>query len=158
MPQKHLGWSDPGVIFRTSIWEVASNTESEILRYVLLDSICESAGVHQDWINQDNFPPRFAEVRIIRNLLAHGDKSPNSNVQKYLNFFQDKFRKDRFEGRPWHLDLALMRKAPLLSAVWKVVLRGCADPCVSLEELDPAMTSPGIINIDRGPCPLVDDR
>lgn len=64
---------------------------------------------------------------------------------------------DRFEGRPWHLDLALMRKAPLLSAVWKVMLRDCADPCVSLDELDPAMTNPGIINIDRGPCPLADD-
>jgi hypothetical protein len=157
MPQKHLGWSDAGVIFRTSTWEIASNADNEILRYVLLDSICESAGVRQDWGNQDDFPPRFAEVRLIRNLLAHGDEFPKSNVRKYMNFFRDRFPVDRFKGRPWHLDLALTRKAPLLSAVWKVVLRDCADPCVSLEESDPAMINPSIIYIERGPCPLVDD-
>lgn len=154
MPQKHLGWSNAGVVFRVSTWEVASTTDNEILRYVLLDSICESAGVCQNWVIKDSFPPRFAEVRIIRNLLAHGARLPRQEVQKYINFFRDRLPADRFEGRPCHLDLALMRKASLLSAVWKVVLRDCADSDVSLEELDPAMKDPGFINIESGPCPF----
>jgi hypothetical protein len=77
MPPSHCGWSDDAVQFRLSAWDVARHTEDPVLRFVMLDAICESASVCRDWTDQSRPPPRFAEVRLIRNLLVHGSPSPN---------------------------------------------------------------------------------
>ncbi|KZY74147.1 hypothetical protein A3740_17430 [Oleiphilus sp. HI0068] len=71
-PPSHNGWEDEGLEFRLNAWNVASKTEDVVLRFVMLDTICESTEVNQDWADRDKWPPRFAEVRLVRNLLVHG--------------------------------------------------------------------------------------
>lgn len=132
MPPNHAGWSDEGLEFRLSAWDVASHTEDTVLRFVMLDSICESALVPRKWDNKDSWPPRFAEVRLIRNLLVHGTKVPNEEVLRYLEVCTRSIPGNRFTSRYKHLDLARLRSAHLVLSVWRVVMNDCVEADVEL--------------------------
>lgn len=157
MPPSHCGWSSDAVQFRLSAWDIARHTEDPVLRFVMLDAICESASVCRDWTDQSRPPPRFAEVRLIRNLLVHGSPSPNDQVRQYLGLLRSPVPISRFSGRFKHIELARIRSPHLLSAVWKIVINDCVDIDIELNAADPA-TSSGIILLDRGPYPIVDGK
>ncbi len=153
MPPQHVGWTDAGLEFRLTAWDVASHTEDTVLRFVMLDSICESAGVPQDWINQDSWPPRFAEVRLIRNLLVHGAEVPKQEVLRYLEVCARFIPGNRFESRYKHLELAQLRSAHLVLSVWRVVVNGCVEVDVELFSDQPASRG-GFVIEDQGPYPI----
>lgn len=155
MPPRHCGWSNDAVQFRLSAWDIARHTEDPVLRFVMLDAICESASVCQDWPDQSGLPPRFAEVRLIRNLLVHGKPSPNNQVRQYLRLLRSPVRISRFSGRFEHIELAKVRSPHLLSAVWKIVINDCIDIPIELNAAEPA-TASGIFLLDRGPYPIED--
>ncbi len=157
MPLRHCGWSNEAIQFRLSAWESARHTEDTVLRFVMLDAICESASVSRDWTDKSRFPPRFAEVRLIRNLIVHGGENPNNQVRQYLGFLRDPIPISRYSGRLQHIDLARIRAPYLMSAVWNVVINDCVDNELDLNESEPAMLS-GFILIDNGPCPIENDR
>jgi len=154
IPPTHTGWPDDAVEFRLSAWDVARHTEESVLRFVMLDSICESAGVLQDWTNEQTWPPRFAEVRLIRNLLVHGSKTPNKQVRRYLETCTISTPINRFTGRHKHLELARLRSPHLKSAVWSIVINDCVDAEINLRSAQPASLS-GIILLDNGPHPTI---
>lgn len=156
MPPKHCGWAREGVQFRLGAWEIARHTEDVILRFVMLDAICESASVNQDWTDLSRHPPRFAEVRLIRNLLVHGSSIPKNQVQEYLRLVSASVSASRFDGRFEHIELARFRSPHLLSAVWKIVINDCVDNEIDLQAAEPASTS-GFLLLDRGPYPLTND-
>jgi hypothetical protein len=143
-----VGWSEEALEFILSAWGVASHTEDLVLCFVMLDTICKAAEVSQDWVDKAKWPPRFAEVRLIRNLLVHGVKTPKPQVREYLEFCTNSIDSNRFENRYQHLELARFRCSHLKSAVWKVV----KDEVDLLSE-EPA-TLRGILLIDNGPHPL----
>jgi hypothetical protein len=153
MPPKHTGWSDDAVEFRLSAWEVARHSEDIVLRFVMLDSICESAKVTQDWADNESWPPRFAEVRLIRNLLVHGSERPKEQVRRYLETCTVSIPTSRFTGRHKHLELARLRAPHLMSAVWKIVINDCVDSQIELSCGQPASLK-GIILLDQGPYPI----
>jgi len=150
MPPSHAGWSDEGLEFRVSAWDIASHTEDTVLRFVMLDSICESAGVSQEWIDRGTWPPRFAEVRLIRNLLVHGSAEPNQEVLKYLEVCTRSIPGNRFINRHKHLELARLRSAHLVLSVWRVVVNDCVESEVELSSYQPASLR-GCIIEDQGP-------
>lgn len=150
MPPKHVGWSDEGLEFRVAAWDVASHTEDIVLRFVMLDSICESAGVPREWIEEDSWPPRFAEVRFIRNLLVHGTEMPSHQVLRYLEVCTKCIPGNRFTSRHKHLELARLRSAQLVSSVWRVVMNGCVEADVELFSDQPASIGGWLIE-DQGP-------
>lgn len=156
MPPSHCGWSNEAVQFRLSAWDIARHTEDPVLRFVMLDAICESASVSQDWTDQSRPPPRFAEVRLIRNLLVHGSPSPKDQVRQYLGLFRSPVPISRFSGRFKHIEVARIRSPHLLSAVWKIVINDCVDIDLDLNAAEPASSS-GIILFDRGPYPIEND-
>mgnify|MGYP000920406127 CR=1 FL=1 len=156
MPPRHCGWESEGVQFRLDAWEIARHTEDVTLRFVMLDAICESASVNQDWTDLSRLPPRFAEVRLIRNLLVHGRPNPKNQVQQYLGLLREPVPVSRFDGRSEHLELARFRSPHLLSAVWKIVINDCVDIEVDFQSAEPASTS-GILLLDRGPYPIRSD-
>lgn len=151
-PHSHCGWSDESAEFRVGAWDVARHSNDPVLLFVMLDAICESACVTQAWIDKDRIPPRFAEVRIIRNLLVHGSESPNEDVARYLSLYTPSIPKSRFSNREDHLNLARMRSAHLLSAVWQIVLNDIGEDEHNLREVEPASQG-GIILISHGPSP-----
>ncbi|MEW8557987.1 MAG: hypothetical protein AB2588_08365 [Candidatus Thiodiazotropha sp.] len=153
MPPSHNGWSNEAVQFRLSAWDTARHTDDPVLRFVMLDAICESASVSRDWIDLTQLPPRFAEVRLIRNLLVHGSPYPSDQVRQYLELLGSSIPKNRYSGRLDHIELARFRSAHLLSAVWKIVINDCIDIDVELFADEPASTS-GTILLDRGPYPI----
>jgi hypothetical protein len=150
MPPRHAGWLDEGHEFRIGAWDIASHTENNVLRFVMLDSICESAGVPRNWVNKAAWPHRFAEVRLIRNLIVHGSEQPNSEVLQYLEACTKSILGNRFTNRHKHLELARLRSAHLMSCVWKVVVNGCVDCEVELFSDRPVGLS-GIVLEDQGP-------
>ncbi|MEQ1814615.1 MAG: hypothetical protein ABL860_09240 [Candidatus Nitrotoga sp.] len=153
MPPSHCGWANEAVQFRLSAWDIARHTEDPVLRFVMLDAICESASVSQDWTDQSRPPPRFAEVRLIRNLLVHGSPSPNDQVRQYLRLLRPPVPMSRFSGRFEHIELARFRSPHLLSAVWKIVINDCVDIELDLNAAEPASFS-GIMLLDRGSYPI----
>jgi hypothetical protein len=157
MPPHHAGWTDEGLEFRLAAWDVASHTDDTVLRFVMLDSICESAGVPQRWINQDSWPPRFAEVRLIRNLLVHGTEMPKNEVRHYLAVCARSISGNRFTSRYEHLELAQLRSAHLVLSVWRVVLRGCVKVHVDLFSDQPASRG-GFVIEDQGVYPIQSPR
>ncbi len=156
MPPRHCGWSREGAQFRLGVWDIARHTEDVILRFVMLDTICESASVNQDWTDTSRLPPRFAEVRLIRNLLVHGRSSPKVQVLQYLELLRSPVPTSRFTGRFEHIELARFRSPHLLSAVWKIVINDCIDIELDLQAAEPASPS-GFLLLDRGPYPLTND-
>ncbi len=151
MPDSHVGWGDSSAEFRASAWVVAKKTNDIVLEFVMLDCICESANVTQKWTDRDTYPPRFAEVRILRNLLVHGQNSPRQEVLQYL----DRFRtvgSSRYSDRDNHLKLAQSRSAHLQSAVWHIVVNDCVDEDVDIRASEPASQG-GLVIVDEGPCP-----
>jgi hypothetical protein len=156
MPPSHCGWSNEAVQFRLSAWDTARHTEDPVLRFVMLDVICESASVSQDWKDQSRPPPRFAEIRLIRNLLVHGRQSPNDQVFQYLRLLRPPVPICRFSGRSEHIELARIRSPHLLSAVWKIVINDCVDIKLDLNAAEPASFS-AILLLDRGPYPIESD-
>lgn len=156
MPPRHCGWAREGVQFRLGAWDIARHTEDVILRFVMLDAICESASVNQAWTDLSRLPPRFAEVRLIRNLLVHGSPIPKNQVQQYLRLLSAPVPASRFDGRYEHIELARFRSPHLLSAVWKIVINDCVDIEIDLHAAEPASTS-GFLLIDRGPYPRTND-
>lgn len=152
MPPNHTGWSEKGLEFRLSAWDIASHTEDTVLRFVMLDSICESAGVSRNWTNKDDWPPRFAEVRLIRNLLVHGSETPKQEVCQYLEACTKSIPESRFTVRYKHLELARLRSPHLLLSVWRIVIDGCVETEVDLHSEQPADLG-GIFTIDNGPFP-----
>lgn len=152
IPPSHSGWSNDATEFRLSAWDIARHTDDHVLRFVMLDSICESAMVPQDWIDESSWPPRFAEVRLIRNLLVHGSMTPNYKVRLFLERCTKSVPINRFAGRRDHLELARMRSPHLMSAVWQIVINDCVDVQVDLRCAEPA-TLRGILLIDKGPYP-----
>lgn len=155
IPPSHCGWSNDAVQFRLSAWDIARHTEDPVLRFVMLDAICESASVCQDWIDQSRLPPRFAEVRLVRNLLVHGSPNPKDQVREYLGLLRSPVPINRFIGRFEHIELARIRSPHLLSAVWKIVINDCVDISIELNAAEPA-TSSGIFLLDLGPYPIKD--
>lgn len=136
--------------FRLSAWDIASHTEDTVLRFVMLDSICESAHVPQDWMNKDSWPPRFAEVRLIRNLLVHGTEVPKGEVLQYLHVCTKSIPGNRFTSRYKHLDLARLRSAHLVLSVWRVVMNDCVEADVELFSEDSASIF-GCVIEEQGP-------
>lgn len=156
MPPRHCGWSNEGVQFRLGAWDIARHTEDVILRFVMLDAICESASVNQAWTDSSRLPPRFAEVRLIRNLLVHGSRNPRDQVRQYLGLLRSPVPASRFAGRFEHIELARTRSPHLLSAVWEIVINDCVDIELDLLATEPASMS-GILLLDRGPYPTGSD-
>lgn len=152
LPPSHVGWGDESLELILSAWEVASHTEDVVLCFVMLDTICEAAGIPQVWVDKTKWPPRFVEVNLIRNLLVHGSEKPNSNVRNYLEFFTKSIGSNRFENRHQHIELAMFRCAHLKSAVWKVVMNKIVEDEVDILSTEPA-TLQGIIIMDEGPHP-----
>lgn len=152
MPPTHCGWSNEAAQFRLSAWDIARHTEDPVLRFVMLDAICESASVSQEWTDQSQVPPRFAEVRLIRNLLVHGSPCPKAQVLQYLRLLRSPVPISRFSGRFEHIELARFRSPHLLSAVWKIVINDCVDIELNLHASEPASSS-GFLLLDRGPYP-----
>lgn len=152
VPHSHCGWSEESAECRIGAWDVARHSNDPVLLFVMFDAICESACVTQAWIDKDRMPPRFAEVRLIRNLLVHGSESPNEDVARYLSLYNPSIPKSRFSNREDHLNLARMRSAHLLSAVWQIVLNDIVDAEQSLMEDEPASQG-GIILFSHGPFP-----
>jgi hypothetical protein len=152
-PPSHVGWSEEALEFILSAWGVASHTEDLVLCFVMLDTICEAAEVSQNWVDKAKWPPRFAEVRLIRNLLVHGVKTPKPQVREYLEFCTNSIDSNRFENRYQHLELAQFRCSHLKSAVWKVVMNKVVEDEVDLLSEEPA-TLRGILLIDNGPHPF----
>lgn len=153
LPPSHVGWSDESLELILSAWEVASHTEDVVLCFVMLDTICEAAGIPQVWVDKTKWPPRFVEVNLIRNLLVHGSEKPNSHVRNYLEFCTESIGSNRFENRHHHIELARFRCSHLKSAVWKVVMNKVVDDEVDLLSEEPA-TLRGILLIDNGPHPF----
>lgn len=151
MPHSHCGWNDKSAEFRIGAWDTARHSHDPVLRYVMLDAICESACVAREWINKDRMPPRFAEVRLIRNLLVHGSEDPNVDVARYLSLYNPSIPDNRFSNREEHLNLARMRSAHLLSAVWRIVINDLVDIDYNLRQDEPASQG-GIFLISDGPC------
>jgi hypothetical protein len=156
MPNSHCGWSDESAEFRIDAWDVARHASDPILRFVMLNTICESACVNQAWLEKDRMPPRFAEIRLIRNLLVHGSQSPKEDVARYLGLYNPSIPNSRFSNRDDHLNLARMRSAHLLSAVWQIVINDIVDIEQNLRPNEPA-TQGGILLIDHGPFPIGSD-
>ena len=152
MPPTHCGWSNEAAQFRLSAWDIARHTEDPVLSFVMLDAICESASVSQEWTDQSQVPPRFAEVRLIRNLLVHGSPCPKAQVLQYLRLLRSPVPISRFSGRFEHIELARFRSPHLLSAVWKIVINDCVDIELNLHASEPASSS-GFLLLDRGPYP-----
>jgi len=150
MPPSHIGWSDEGLEFRVGAWDIACHTDDDVLCFVMLDSICESAGVPQKWTDRDAWPPRFAEVRLIRNLLVHGSEKPNPEVLKYLEVCTRSIPGNRYTNRHKHLELARLRSAHLVLSVWRVVVNGIVESEVELFSDQPASLR-GFIVEDQGP-------
>lgn len=142
--------------FRLGAWDIARHTEDGILRFVMLDAICESASVNQDWTDPSRLPPRFAEVRLSRNLLVHGSPSPKDQVRQYLGLLRSPVPASRFAGRFEHIELGRIRSPHLLSAVWKIMINDCVDIQLNLQATEPASTS-GFLLLDRGPYPIGSD-
>ncbi len=153
MPPSHSGWPNGAIEFRLSAWAIARHTDDPTLRFVMLDSICESAEVPQKWADYSTWPPRFAEVRLIRNLLVHGSMTPNSEVRRFLERFTISIPGNRFTGRYKHLELARVRSAHLMSAVWAIVINDCVDVQIDLRPAQPA-TLQGFLLVDKGPYPI----
>lgn len=149
-PPNHSGWQDEGLEFRVSAWDIASHTDDNVLRFVMLDSICESAGVPREWTDRDVWPPRFAEVRLIRNLIVHGSEQPSPEVLQYLEVCTKSILGNRFTNRHKHLELARLRSAHLMSSVWRVIVNCCVEGEVELFSSRPASLR-GIIVEDQGP-------
>jgi hypothetical protein len=122
IPSMHYGWSNESAEFRIRAWDVARHTEDPVLRFVMLNIICEAAEVNRDWNNKDEMPPAFAEIRIIRNLLVHGSRSPGEEASSYLRLCSPSIPGCRFSGREDYLRLAITRSAHLLSPVWGIVI------------------------------------
>lgn len=156
MPPRHCGWSNEGAQFRLGVWDVARHTEDVILHFVMLDAICESASVNQDWTDTSRLPPRFAEVRLIRNLLVHGRLIPKDQVLRYLGLLRSPIPASRFTGRFEHIELARFRSPHLLSAVWKIVINDCVDIELDLQAAEPASAS-GLLLLDQGPYSITND-
>ncbi len=156
VPHSHRGWSDESAEFRIGAWDVARHSNDPVLRFVMLDTICESACVTQAWMNKDRMPPRFAEIRLIRNLLVHGSEKPNEDVARYLCLYNPSIPNYRFSNREDHLNLARMRSAHLLSAVWQIVINDIVDIEHNLRENEPASQG-GIFLISHGPFPNASD-
>lgn len=152
-PPSHVGWSEEALEFILSAWGVASQTADLVLCFVMLDTICEAAEVSQDWVDKTKWPPRFAEVRLIRNLLVHGVNTPKYQVCEYLEICTNSIGSNRFENRYQHLELARFRCSHLKSAVWKVVMNKVVEEEVDLLSEEPA-TLRGIFLIDNGPHPF----
>lgn len=95
-------------------------------------------------------PPRFTEVRLLRNLLVHGSQYPSEEVGQYLFFFNSSVGSSKFTNRDDHLDLARMRSAHLLSAVWQIVINDVVGSNHAFRVNEHA-THGGIILIDQGP-------
>ena len=151
-PPRHCGWLKPGAEFRLRAWDTASHTEDVILRFVMLDVICESAAVSQEWKNDLCQPPRFAEVRLLRNLLVHGENRPRDSELKYLQLLLPAVRASRFDNQDEHLKLAESRSPHLLEAVWNIVISDCVDIEIDLQTSAPASVS-GYFITSRGPYP-----
>jgi len=151
-PPSHVGWSEEASEFILSAWEIASHTEDLVLCFVMLDTICEAAEVSQDWSDKAKWPPRFAEVRLIRNLLVHGVKTPKPQVREYLEFCSNSIDSNRFENRNRHIELARFRCSHLKSAVWNIVINKVIEDEVDLLSEEPA-TLRGIFLINNGPHP-----
>lgn len=152
-PPNHVGWSEDSLEFILSAWGIANHTEDLVLCFVMLDTICEAAEVAQNWVDRDKWPPRFAEVRLIRNLLVHGVKIPKPQVREYLQLCANSIDFNRFENRYQHLELARFRRSHLKSAVWKVVMNKVVEDEVDLHSEEPA-TLRGILIYDSGPHPV----
>jgi len=153
LPLNHVGWSDESLEFILSAWSVAIHSKDLVLCFVMLDTICEAAEVTQDWGDQAKWPPRFAEVRLIRNLLVHGVKTPKNQVRKYLELCSHSIDPNRFESRYQHLELARLRCSHLKSAVWKIVMSKSVEAEVDIFSDEPASLN-GIVLIDYGPHPF----
>lgn len=152
MPHSHCGWNDDSVEFRIGASDIARHSHDPVLLYVMLDAICESACVTREWIDKDKMPPRFAEVRLIRNLLVHGSENPNGDVARYLSLYNPSIPDNRFTSREKHLELARNRSAHLLSAVWRIVINDLVNIDYNLRQDEPASRG-GIFLISDGPCP-----
>lgn len=149
-PPCHVGWLKEGAEFRVTAWDVASHAEDLILRFVILDSICESAGVLQTWHNKDSWPPRFAEIRLIRNLLVHGSPDAKREVKQYLDSCIGSMPGNRFTNRHSHIELARLRAPHLTAAVWNIVINDCVETEVEIFCDKPAGLK-GIIIETQGP-------
>lgn len=151
-PPAHLGWSDKSLEFIVYAWSVASHTQDVVLCFVMLDLICEAAGVNQDNWNMDGFPPRFAEIKLIRNLLVHGDENPNHKLNKYLKLYADPIDANRFTNRHQHLELARLRCPYLKLAVWNVVMMKSVESEVDIKSDEVADRK--VLHLERGPFPV----
>ncbi len=138
VPDLHCGWSDDSVEFRISTWDVARHSNEPAMRSVMLDTICESARVAREWIDKYRLPPRFAEARLNRNLLGHGSEKPNEDLTTYLCLCHPSIPNNKLSNREAHLNLARMRSALLIEAVWKTVINDITEIEHDLKEHEPA--------------------